>query len=200
MKQLLLYAAIIFAATAFGQTKNGAPSGTSSNTTIAQASDTALQVVYVEKHKSNQQPAYLINGRLVKHPSLPSGINPKTIENIEVRKRDTLIDNVLYRGQIFIETRKDYTPRFITLTELKAKYTNFKGKPAVFMLDGNFINADYDHYLVDETNLLTIIIDNLQMPREQIELGLIKLLSKTDENIKARKQILIRGSELTMRK
>ena len=68
------------------------------------------------------------------------------------------------------------------------------------MLDGNFVNADYDNYSVDETNLLTIIIDNLQTVQEKIDLGLIKILSKTEENIKARKQIIIRGAELTMNK
>ena len=192
MKRLLLLAVIFLATTAFAQTKNGETSGTFLNKTKVEESDTALQVIYVEKNKTNQQPAYFINGRFIKNSLLPSNINPQTIDNINVLKRDTLIDNELYLGQVHIETKEGYTPRFITLTELKNKYTNLKGKPAVFILDGNFINADYDNYLVDETNLLTIIIDNLQNSQEKIDLGLIKILSKTEENIKARKQIIIR--------
>ena len=67
------------------------------------------------------------------------------------------------------------------------------------MLDGNFITSDYETYMVDETNLLTIIIDNVQSVNEKMDIGLIKLLSKTEENIKARKQIMIRGADLTMK-
>ena len=128
MKQLLLFPVIILAITAFGQTKNGKASSTFLNTTKVQRSDTALQVIYVEKNKSNQQPAYFINGRFIKNSSLPSNINPRTIENIDVLKRDTLIDNVLYRGKVYIETKEGYSPKFITLTELKNKYTNLKGE------------------------------------------------------------------------
>ena len=84
------------------------------------------------------------------------------------------------------------------MTELKNKYTNLKGKPVIFVLDGNFVTADYDNYLINENNLLTIIIDSLKTGKEKIELGLIKLLSKTEENIKARNQIIIRGTALTM--
>jgi hypothetical protein len=67
------------------------------------------------------------------------------------------------------------------------------------MLDGNFITTDYETYMVDETNLLTIIIDNVQSVNEKMDIGLIKLLSKTEENIKARKQIMVRGADLTMK-
>ena len=67
------------------------------------------------------------------------------------------------------------------------------------MLDGNFITSDYETYMVDETNLLTIIIDNVQSVNEKMDIGLIKLLSKTEENIKARKQIMVRGADLTMK-
>lgn len=199
MKQLLFFTAITLAITASGQTKDNKASSTFLNT-IVQQSDTALQVIYVEKNKSNQQPAYFINGRFIKNSSLPSNINPQTIDSLEVLKRDTLIDKVPYSVQVYIKTKEGFVPKFITLNELKNKYTNLQGKPAVIMLDGNFINADYDNYSVDENNLLTIIIDNLQMAQGKIDLGLIKILSKTEENIKARKQIILRGAELTMNK
>lgn len=199
MKQLLLFAPTIIATTTFGQANNGKASEAFLNKTKVQESDTAFRVIYIDKNKLNQHPAYFINGRLIMNPSLLSNINPQNIENIKVVKRDTLIYNILYRGQFYIVTKEDYSPKFITLTELKNKYTNLKAKPVIFMLDGNFITADYETYMVDETNLLTIIIDNLQTANEKIDLGLIKLLSKTEENIKARKQIMIRGADLTMK-
>jgi hypothetical protein len=66
------------------------------------------------------------------------------------------------------------------------------------MIDGDIVNADYDNYVIDENNLLTIIIDKFQNTKERIDLGLIKLLTKSEENIKKRNQIMIRGTEVTM--
>ena len=197
MKQLLLFSATMMAITTFGQANKA--SEVFLNKTIVPASDTALRVIHVDKNTLNQHPAYFINGEFIQNPSLPSTLNPQNIDNINVVKRDTLINNLLYRGQLYIVTKEGYSPRYITLTELKNKYTNLKGKPVIFMLDGNFITSDYETYMVDETNLLTIIIDNLQSVNEKMDIGLIKMLFKTEENIKARKQIIIRGADLTMK-
>jgi hypothetical protein len=183
----------------FGQANKGKASEVFLNKTKVLVADTALRVIHVDKNTLNQHPAYFINGQFIMNPSLSSTINPQNIDNINVVKRDTLINNVLYRGQLYIITKEGYSPRFITLTELKNKYTTLIGKPVIFMLDGNFITTDYETYMVDETNLLTIIIDNLQSVNEKMDIGLIKLLSKTEENIKARKQIMIRGADLTMK-
>ena len=199
MKQLLLFAATMMATITFGQANKGEASEVFLNKTKVPASDTAIRVIHVDKNTLNQHPAYFINGQFIMNLSLPSTINPQNIDNINVVKRDTLINNVLYRGQLYIITKEGYSPRFITLTGLKNKYTTLKGKPVIFMLDGNFITSDYETYMVDETNLLTIIIDNLPSVNEKMDIGLIKLLSKTEENIKARKQIMIRGADLTMK-
>ena len=63
------------------------------------------------------------------------------------------------------------------------------------MIDGKIIDADYDKYMVDEGNLLRIIVDKIENSKEHINLGLIKLLTKSDENIKNLQQIRIRGNE-----
>ena len=203
MKLFLFIATIFLATTLFGQITNGKTTGIIVNPK-AQGTDTALRVIYVDKDKLNQMPAYFIDGQfvinqaLLFNQALPFNITPDNIANIEVRKVDTIIDNKLFHGQVYIRTKEGFTPKFITLTELKNKYTNLKGKPVIFVLDGNFVTADYDNYLINENNLLTIIIDSLKTGKEKIELGLIKLLSRTEENIKARNQIIIRGTALTM--
>ena len=66
------------------------------------------------------------------------------------------------------------------------------------MIDGNIVNADYDNYVIDEDNLLTIIVDKFQNAKERIDMGLIKLLTKSEENIKDRKKIILRGTEGTV--
>ena len=68
------------------------------------------------------------------------------------------------------------------------------------MIDGIIINADYDNFVVDENNLLKIIVDKLQNAKESIDLGLIKLLTKSDENLKKANEVILRGTEVTMSK
>ena len=115
--------------------------------------------------------------------------------------RDNIqIDSVQYYGQVHIKTKSSCILKLISLTDLKDKYTNLKNKPVVFMIDGNIVNADYDKYIVDESYLLTIIVDKIENTKEKIDLGLIKLLTKSDENIKKSKEIKIRGTDVVLTK
>jgi hypothetical protein len=195
MKQFIILLLAFVAIQSFGQTTNSNNPVNGEYTTKNQNGDTALRVIYADKNKPNRQPAIFVNEKYVMNQNFFATFDPNHIESIEVIKRDTLIENISYDGQIYIKTKIHYAPKFISLTDLKDKYTDFKGKPVVFMLDGNFVNANYDNYLVDESNLLTIIIDKLETDNEKIELGLVKLLTKTEENIKNRNRIILRGTE-----
>ena len=70
----------------------------------------------------------------------------------------------------------------------------------MFMIDGSIINADYDKCMVDENYLLTIIVDKFENTQEKIDLGLIMLLTRSDENIKKSKEIRIRGTDVASTK
>jgi len=202
MNKLFILLLLLAATKSFGQTKNVNIPRIFDDTIKKTEIDTAFRIVYVDKIKPDlkpaHQPAIIINGKFV-NTLLLNSLNPHKIENIEVLNGDTLIDNVQYYGKIHIKTKSDYNPKSISLTELKNKYTNLNGKPVIFMIDGNIVNADYDNYLIDENNLLTIIVDKFQNAKENIDLGLIKLLTKSEGNIKNRKNI-IRGTEVTMNK
>jgi hypothetical protein len=202
MNRFLILLLLLAATYSFGQSNSPAAPGISVDTAKSAAADTALRVVYADKMKAGLQPAIFINGRFVMGGSLLNGLDPRKIENIDVIKADTLIDNIHYSGKVQIKTKSDYNynPKSISLTEVKNKYTNLKGKPVLFIIDGNFVNADYDKYMIDENSLLTIIIDKFQNVKENIDLGLIKLLTKSEENIKNRKQCMIRVTEFSLNK
>jgi hypothetical protein len=194
---ILLFA---FAATnSFGQTTNSNTPGIVTDTKNTVAMDTTLKVVYAEKKDTIQAPAYFLNDKFVDQ-TLFGTLNPKLIESLNVVKATVQIDKVLYYGQIHIKTKGNYNPKIISLTDLKEKYTNLKDKPVLFMIDGIIINADYDNFVVDENNLLKIIVDKLHNAKESIDLGLIKLLTKSDENLKRANEIILRGTEVTMSK
>ncbi|MDI3321193.1 hypothetical protein [Pinibacter soli] len=161
------------------------------------ASDSTIKVIYRNKLKPVTQTAYYLNGTFF-GSSMPS-INPNTIESIDVLHADT-INGIQYNGKILIKTKVSYTPKPITLNELKFKYTNITDNPVVFMIDGDIINADYDKYLIDENNVLQIIVDEINNPKEKLQLEFVKVLTKTEENIKKSKEIRIRGNEVTSNK
>ena len=110
-----------FAATSsFGQTTTGKTAGVVVDPIKNKNRDTALRVVYVDRNKPERHPAFFINGMYV-NQTLFSGLNPKWIETVDVVKRDTLIENISYNGQIYIKTKSDYAPKIISLTDLKNK-------------------------------------------------------------------------------
>jgi len=201
MKLLFIFLVMFAATNSFGQITNGKPPGIIlADTGKNPNRDTTLRVIHVDRNKVERQPAFIINGKYVMNQSLVSSLNPNWIENIKVAKGDTIINNVQYIGIIRIKTKSDYNPKTISLTELKNKYTEFKNKPVIFMIDGNIVNADYDNYVIDENNVLTIIVDKFQNTKESIDWGLIKLLTKSEENIKKRDQIIFRGAEIMINK
>ena len=180
MKQLFILALILLSGVAHGQTTS---------------EDSTIKVLYAEKLTSEKKPAFFVNGRFVGN-SL--SIKPGDIDSISVVKEDVQLDSITYYGQIHIFKKKNYAPKLISLTALKEKYTSLGNKSVVFTIDGVIVNSDYDKYLVDENNLLQIIVDKIIIAKENLDLGLIKLLTKSEENIKKSKEIILRGNEVTM--
>lgn len=164
---------------------------------IEVSSDTTFKVEYVNelnKTENKLPTAVFVNGQLLR-PFMK--LDPKQIKNIKVFKRDTLIEGKKYYGLIFIKVKNynpNYVPSPITLNDLKDQYTSLKNKSAIFTIDGRIINADYDHYKIDKNTILKIIVEKFSGASADKELWLVKVLTKTEENIKKSKQIMIRGS------
>lgn len=152
--------------------------------------DTSLKVLYETKTES--APAYYLNGKLV-NSSLFLTINPKIITEIKVEKNDVEIDSIKYQGQLFVTTKSNYQYKFISLTDIELKYAKLKDAPTLFMIDNKLINEDYDKSILDENFLLRINVETIDNPKENMRLNLIRILTKTQENIKKVNEIMIRG-------
>lgn len=192
MKALFVFALAIWTTNTFGQIPINKPNGIIINLNKGLESDSSLKVVYVNKESNIKKPAYFLNEKLV-NETLIGTLNPMLIDSIKVLKDSIQIGNIQYYGQIHIKTKSSYNPKLISLTDLKDKYTKLKNESVVFMIDGKIINADYDKYMVDESYLLTIIVDPIENSKENINIGLIKLLTKS-------KEIRIRGTEVVANK
>ncbi|MBV4357593.1 hypothetical protein [Pinibacter aurantiacus] len=175
MKHLFLFLLIASGATSYAQT----------------TADSAIKVSYSSNLPQIKQPAYYLNGQFI-GSSLQS-INIKMIENITVLKEIDSVNGVQYNGKILITTKANYVPKLISLNEFKFKYTNIADKSVLFMIDGGIVNADYDKYLVDENNVFHVFVDEVNNPKEKLRLVVVKLLTKTDENIKNYNEVRIRS-------
>jgi hypothetical protein len=133
-----------------------------------------------------KKPAVYINGTLMKKMNLFS-INPNGIESINVEKGEIEIDNIKYHEKIFIKTKDNYNFSpipVISLNNLKAKYLSSLKGSVIFQIDNEQVASDYDEYLVNEKNILKIIVEDFENKKEKLKLHFIKIILKTEENIK----------------
>lgn len=195
MKNALPLALIFIITATFGQTLPNF--GRVPGVTVGSAAipvDTTLRVIYVTKTGDEKLPALYVNGRLVNRMF---HLDPKLIESLDVDTSSFQIGGVKYYGRLRITTKISYNSKFISLNEVKEKYTNLNGEPVIFMVDGEIITSNNDEYLVDENLLWRIFIDKIEDGRgENLDLNLIKLLTKSDENLKKLPEIRIRGTEV----
>ena len=189
MRQVLTIVIALVTINAFGQTTHIKVPLVSRNTQTKSLIDN--KVSYVNSNNS-ESPAYYLNGQLLSETILKT-LNPEEIESIHVSREEIEVDSQKYYGQIFIVTKRDYTPKLISLNDLKSKYTNLKNEPVIFMIDNEIIKEDYDKCIVDENYLLKISIEKIDIGKEKLHFSFIQILTKTEENIKKSKEIYIRG-------
>jgi hypothetical protein len=157
--------------------------------------DTVPKVQYITPDKIEMHPAYYLNGQFVNETILKS-LNMKGIESIRVEKEDVVEDSQKYYGKIFITTKESYKLSLISLNKLKSKYTNLKKVHALFMIDNEIINDDYDKYQVDERYILKITIEKVDRAEGKLKLYVIRIFTRSEENIMRTKTLRIRGEQL----
>lgn len=197
MKKLFLISVLLITINILGQIKPEKVNGLKiENQKTVFENDTVIKVVYKNEFQNEKKPAYFLNGKLANETILLS-INPNDIEKINVEKENIEIENVKYYGKLYIVTKSTYKPKFISLNNLKLKYTNIKENSIIFQVDDEIINVDYDKYLVDENYILSIVVEKFENRNEKLNLNFIKLVTKSAENIKKSKEIRIRGKDET---
>lgn len=60
------------------------------------------------------------------------------------------------------------------------------------MFENDIVRGDYGKYMVDENFILQIIVEKVILKDEMKDFYLIKLLTRSDENVKKAKEIRIR--------
>ncbi|WP_420152033.1 hypothetical protein [Siphonobacter sp.] len=174
--------------------------GNAINPSIAVVPDTVFRVIHLDQSAKlkNQNLAVFVNDQFAGNIPV-AGIPPQQIESLTVEHKKIQVKGIDYEHQLYIKTKSTYKPNLISLSDLKAKYTDLSDKSAIFSIDGEVCTSDYSEYFIDESNLLRIIIDHISDKKEKTNLVLIKILSKNPENIKKVNEIRIRGEEARSR-
>jgi hypothetical protein len=156
----------------------------------SQINDSIPLIEYRRSIKTEKEPAYFINGDFINQFTLKT-IDPLTIDSIYVDRKEIKINNTIYYGQIYVKLKDEYNPRFISLTDLKKKYVKSSTRNFIFIIDNEIIRGDYEKLIVDEKYILKIVVDTMRS--EKSDLDIIRLITRTKENIEKSKQIILRG-------
>jgi hypothetical protein len=195
MKKIFFISVILLTLNTFGQIKSEKVNGLKivKQETVSE-NDTIISVNYINKIESDRKPAYFINGKLTNESVLKT-LNPNEIETVNIEKGNIEIENVNYNGKLYIVTKSTYNPKLISLNNLKIKYTSIKENSTIFKIDNEIINADYENYIVDENYILKINVEKFENNKEKLKFNIVNLITKTEENIKKSKEIIIRGKD-----
>ncbi len=153
-----------------------------------------IRVNYADSATHGKKIAIFLNNKFV-GSSINKVIKIDLIDSFRLVEEPFEQDSVLYAAQAYITAKASQNLKLVTFTDLKKRYTNLANKPVVFMLDGDVVYENYDKCFVDENNLLEITVDRVVNTKENINVTLVKLLTKTEENIKRSQNIMIRGAD-----
>lgn len=160
---------------------------------IYSENDTVPVVVNLKEGKKGTNVLFYLNEEVV-DGQIINAINPNQIEEVKVEKESIQFNEVNYDGIIYIQTKESYTPKFISLNELKEKYLNLsEDASTLFMLNDKIINTDYDSFIVDEKYILKIETQAIKNSKEQLDMNVIKVITRTKGNIEKANTIIIKG-------
>lgn len=192
MKKTFLILTLLLSVYSFGQLKSEKLNELKiTQTAIHAENDTILKTIYKKEVENNKKPAVFINEKLV-NESILYTMNPNEIESINVEKNEFKIEDVNYYGKIKISTKNKYNPKLISLNNLKSKYVKTSMNDVIFILNNEIISANYDNYVVDENYILKLVVENYE--KEKLKISFINIITKTEDNIKKSKEIILRRS------
>lgn len=158
-----------------------------------------IKVFYSDKssefHSDRKPVGLFVNDKFVGSQEVLNFINPVKIETINVEKKKFGMNGTEYYGKIFIKMKSDYNPKFLTLKKLSEKYLKLNENPRIYQINEKVIEDSKDEILVDENFILKIVVEKITASENNTEINLIRLVTKTPENIKKANEIRIRGIE-----
>jgi len=157
-----------------------------------------LTTLFFGQNKKTAEPAVFVDSNLVARNILEY-FDPNEIESINVVKKDTTINGVLYRGQINITSKNPKKFDFISLEQIRSEFTKIKSSDVIYMVNGAFIKDNIDTFKLDRNYILEVEVTNSEafynLRKSAAKFDIINILGKTKENLENKNKILLRGYE-----
>jgi hypothetical protein len=154
--------------------------------------------LFFGQNNKTEEPAMFIDSVLVGTISMEY-IDPNDIESINVIKKNTTINGVLYYGQIYISSKNPKKYDFISLDQVKSEFTKIKSKDVIYMINGALIKTNTETLKLDRNYILSVEVTNsdafYNLRKSDIQFDIINILGKTKENLDNKNKILLRGHE-----
>ena len=192
MKNTVLIIFLFIAYLSFGQ----ALTGKKIFNNLKYSENSELSVFYVDSvaYKPKNKPvAVFINAKFIGNHKTMKTINSKKIKSLNIEKGTLKKDGKEYHGKLLITMKLDYKANLITLKKLVDKHLKLNNIPVVFQINENIINEDYNTYIIDEKFILKILVSTITTSDKTTKIKLVKLVTRTPENIKKANRITIGG-------
>lgn len=145
-----------------------------------------------------ETPAIFLDSTLIA-TKMMEYIEPNEFESVNVIKKDTIINGVLFNGQIHIISKNPKKYDFITLNQIKSEFTKIISNDVTYMVNGALIKDDIETFKLDRNYILKVEVTNSEafynLRKSDNKFDIINILGKTKENLENKNKILIRGHE-----
>jgi hypothetical protein len=162
--------------------------------------DTTIDVVYQNIKPEDKTIACFIDKALIDYNSV-LWINPNAIKDVNIVKRDTVINSMKYSNQMYVKTHDSIRVNLMSLSEIKRKYIRASSNECIFILNNRFGNmgefiTNNPETRIDKNYIFRINVDQLNFPgmnpQKPLNVDVIRILFRTKENIEEANKIWIR--------
>ena len=154
--------------------------------------------LFFGQNTKTEEPAVFIDSNLIARNAIEY-INPNEIKSVNVIKKDTIINAVLFHGQLYITSKNPKKYDFLTLEKIKTEFTKIKSNDVIYMVNGAFIKDNIDTFKLDRNYILKVEVTNSEefynLRESTAKFDIINILGKTKENLDDKNKILLRGHE-----
>ena len=154
--------------------------------------------IFFGQNNKTEEPAVFIDSNLIARNAIEY-INQNEIESVNVVKKDTIINAVLFRGQLYITSKNPKKYDFISLEQIKSEFTKIKSNDIIYMVNGALIKDNIDTFKLDRNYILEVEVTNSEafynLRKSDTKFDIINILGKTKENLDNKNKILLRGHE-----
>jgi|TARA_B110000908_G_scaffold170028_1_gene228493 hypothetical protein len=162
--------------------------GKKSTTKPYYSENSEIKVIYKDSldkfHSKNKPAGVFVNGIFIGNQGVLNVINSDKIESLNIEKEYYEKNGKEYYGKILVKMKPEYIPKFITAKDLITKYLDLDTNPIIFQINENVTNQYTNENLIDENFILKIELTKIKTSEKDTELNLIKIITKTTENIK----------------